>query len=137
MGALRQSAGWIDTMPGKIRLLIVDDDPLVAEFLSEGLKDFFGLIVVASNVSEARSFAAGPFAFDGIICDYDLPDGNGLDFFTWLRKEKNAAIPFLMISGKVGLISPLDAQFGFLEKPMELKAVVNGLQRLGLTQEVV
>jgi len=103
----------------RFRLLIVDDDPLQAEFLREGLKIHFSLIIVVASVTQAKSLMDGPFVFHVIVCDYRLKDGTGLDFYNWLRQKRKSEVPFLMISGKVGTISNDDPAFNFLAKPFQ------------------
>jgi two-component system, OmpR family, response regulator QseB len=114
----------------RLRLLIVDDDPLLAEFLREGLKTHFSLIMVVAGVAQAKSLMEGPFVFHAIVCDYQLADGTGIDFYTWLRKACQNPVPFLMISGKVDPISIDDPAFDFLAKPFLLPHFLEVLQRL-------
>jgi len=50
-------------------------------------------------------------SFDLIICDYHLPDGNGLDILNFVREKnkkdkKNLNVPFIMVTGNndVGIV---------------------------------
>jgi len=114
----------------RFRLLIVDDDPPVAEFLREGLETHFSLIMVVASVAQAKSLMDGPFVFHAIICDYHLADGTGLDFYNWLRQKRKCEIPFLMISGKVKPISMEDPAFDFLAKPFQPSDILEVMNRL-------
>jgi DNA-binding NtrC family response regulator len=102
----------------RLRLLIVDDDPALAEFLREGLKNHFSLIVVVAGFAQAKSLMDGPFIFHAVVCDYKLTDGTGLDFYQWLRQVRGEGMPFIMISGETGPLSQDDdPAFAFLAKP--------------------
>jgi DNA-binding response OmpR family regulator len=116
--------------PERMRLLIVDDDAELAEFLRAGLKVHFSLIMVVGTVAQAKCLLAGPFVFDLIVGDYQLPDGTGMDLYQWMRQELKTAIPFLMISGKVDpILIDGDAGFGFLGKPFELPRLLELLHQ--------
>jgi DNA-binding response OmpR family regulator len=86
---------FVDMMP---RILLVDDNPAWQEALAEYLrrKGFF--------VLEARDAASGLAVLERqpvtlIVCDYDLPDMNGLELVRLLRQlHRDAAV--LMLSGE-------------------------------------
>ncbi len=122
----------------RLRLLIIDDDPRLAEFLREGLKSQFSLVVVVAGLAQAKSLMDGPFIFHAIVCDYQLADGTGLDFYRWLRDSRGDFTPFIMISGQVEPITRDDPAFAFLGKPFGLPALCDLLsevrQRLAAPQ---
>jgi two-component system OmpR family response regulator len=118
----------------RIRLLIIDDDPELAEFLREGLKTHFSLIMVVASVAQAQCLLEGPFVFDLIVCDYELPDGTGMDFYKWLRDSRLSKAPFLMISGKVDPILIEDPAFGFLGKPFQVPRLLEVLRQFPLSK---
>lgn len=80
------------------KILIVDDDPLV-RMGTKGIFDSWGCkVFIASSVKEAEHYLSTHF--DLIICDYRLPDGDGLS----LVKKLNASsakenTPCILISG--------------------------------------
>lgn len=114
----------------RLKLLIVDDDPELAEFMRAGLKVHFSLIVVVEGVVAAKRLMEGPFVFDLIVCDYQLSDGTGMDIYQWLREVKGSHASFLMISGKVEPITVDDKSFGFLSKPFQMNKLIESLEAL-------
>jgi DNA-binding response OmpR family regulator len=115
----------------RLRLLIVDDDPALAEFLREGLKSHFSLIVVVAGLAQAKSLMDGPFVFHAIACDYQLVSGTGMDFYRWLRNVRRDPVPFIMMSGKVDPIEVEDPAFAFIAKPflpLDLCSLLEKLQ---------
>lgn len=113
----------------RFKILIVDDDPLLTEFLREALNSHFTLILVAGGLEQAKQIYSGPFAFDAIVCDYALKDGTGSSLYDWLRKEKNDHIPFLMISGKIDALHQDDPAFEFLAKPFRPEDLLSRLEK--------
>lgn len=69
-----------------MRVLIVEDDPILADGLTVGLK-LHGISaeVVGSCADGRHALAAG--SFDAIVLDIMLPDGSGLDLVDSLRTE--------------------------------------------------
>ena len=113
-----------------LRLLIVDDDQLISDFMRVGLKTHFNLIMVVTSVSEARSLMSGPFVFHAIVCDYHLEDGNGMTFYHWLRKDLHHQVPFVLISGQFRPDSNDDPAFDFLAKPFRIHELLEVLHKL-------
>ncbi len=101
-----------------LKLLLVDDDPIQTDCLRQALNSFFSLIVVAGSLEQARDLIDGPFLYDVVICDYNLPDGKGLKLLEWIRAKNRIQLPFIVITGEDQLInSQDDLYFGFMTKP--------------------
>jgi len=86
-----------------LRVLVVDDAPddaqlIVIQLEQGGFDVQFQRIDSAQGMREALEEGSH---WDAIICDYVMPSFSGLQALQIL-KEKQADIPFLMISGKVG-----------------------------------
>jgi DNA-binding NtrC family response regulator len=116
----------------KLRLLIIDDDAELTEFLGAALTSEFSLVMVASGIAQAKSLIDGPFVFHTVVCDYFLPDGSGMTLYNWLRKERNSMVPFLMISGRMETIKSKDPRFLFLSKPFSPEGLLTKLSQFKL-----
>lgn len=117
-----------------MRILLIEDDPLIADFIEKGLKEA-GHTVHAVRDGRDGLFAATGEDVDAIILDRMLPGLNGLDILKMLRAAGKAT-PVLILSslGDVdqrveGLREGAD---DYLVKPfafVELQARLEGLLR--------
>ena len=81
-----------------LRVLVVDDDMLV-RFSTAGILESWGCqIAVAEDMQEACDKYADA-NFDLIICDYRLPDGDGLVLADRIKEHCAIQPPFILISG--------------------------------------
>ncbi len=130
-------------MSGNCRILVVDDDPIVAESLADFLTREGFETATSLNSSEARAALAGR-AFGLVICDVSLPGMNGGDMLREIR-SKHPGTAVIMISGYGTIESAVEAlrhgAVDYLTKPvvdMELRAAVQrGLQQHALMSENV
>jgi len=82
------------------RILVVDDDPLVLELVSETLIRLGHQTVPAGSGLQALArLSAEPF--DLVIADIFMPGGTGLELLISMR-AKNIDIPFICVSGGDG-----------------------------------
>jgi len=117
-----------------MRLLIVEDDPELAEVLTRGFGEHDMETVHAGTLAAARSHALLGH-FDVIVLDVMLPGGSGFDLCRELRREGRAT-PILMLTARdtvddrvLGLDAGAD---DYLTKPFafrELLARVRALAR--------
>lgn len=72
-----------------IRVMIVEDDPMVRDINSKFLKKLteFHLVKAAASLLEAQKFISQN-KVDLILLDIYLPKENGIDFLKWLRKDE-------------------------------------------------
>ena len=107
------------TASGRPRVLLVDDDPEIGEFLAT-LLDLEGLEPsVAASAADALALAPGAKA---AVIDVAMPDVDGLTLCRQLRAAGFAA-PILVVSARPGADLPrLAAEAGadeFLRKPFD------------------
>jgi DNA-binding response OmpR family regulator len=119
-----------------MRILIVDDDPLIAEFVRRGLQEEGHVVDVAHDGEHGRTLALVE-PYDAVILDVVLPDAMGYDIARAIRAQKSD-VPILMLTSKnrtEDIVSGLDSGADdYLVKPFvldELKARVRALVRRG------
>ncbi len=77
------------------KILIIEDDNALSSGISLALRNDEFSFVQAKDLRSARQAVKGT-AFDLIILDINLPDGNGLDFLQDLRKT--SAVPVIILT---------------------------------------
>lgn len=73
------------------RILILEDEDSVNRGISFSLEKAGHKVVSCGTIQEAKQQAAQSKP-EIVICDINLPDGNGLEFIQWLREESNAYV---------------------------------------------
>ncbi len=118
-------------------LLIVDDDPIVAESLSELLKRQGHAVATAHNGAEALSMirdAATPFEL--VLTDINMPHADGVELLQRIHKD-HPEIVIIMITGYGSIESAVNAlklgAFDYLTKPIIDDEVLTAVGK-GLTQ---
>ena len=81
-----------------MRLLLVEDDDLLAESLAEALEDQGYRIDITARVREANALMASE-DYGLVILDLGLPDGSGLDLLERWRKE-GRQLPILALTAR-------------------------------------
>lgn len=117
-----------------MHLLVVEDDPLIASSLDQGLSPLGNTVDVFPSLAQARA-AMGQVRFDMVILDLGLPDGNGLTLLAEIRNRGDAT-PVLILTANDGVeerVRGLDlGADDYLSKPFslaELQARVRALLR--------
>lgn len=117
-----------------MRLLIVEDEPYLADSLNKELKTEGFTIDISPNVASALNAIADE-NYDILLLDLNLPDGDGLDVLRELRKyHKDTAVIIITARGEIedrvkGLNLGSD---DYISKPfsiMELTARINAVMR--------
>ena len=111
------------------RILVVDDEPSMLEFISLLLEEVGYEVTTAGSVKEGRQiFSEGDF--DLVLCDIIMPDGNGLDLLRDI-KAQNAATSVIMMTAYTSTKSAIEAMkrgaYDYVSKPFdvdELKVVI-------------
>ena len=84
------------------KILVVDDEPSMRELLAIMLRrEGFGVEVADSRATAARVLATG--AFDLVITDVKLPDGDGIEILRHLKAARD------VVSVDSGTASPFAA----------------------------
>jgi len=115
-----------------MRLLLVEDNDRLAQFVVKGLSDCgFTTDRVASLEEASAALAAG--RFDALVLDLGLPDGDGGE---WLRACRAAgeSLPTLMLTARASTgdkVKGLNAGADdYLAKPFEMAELVARLKAL-------
>ena len=117
-----------------MRLLVIEDEPRIAEILKSGLQRAGFAVDVVQLCADARE-ALALTVYDAAILDLGLPDGDGLDLLAELRSAHNG-VPVLVLTARDAVenrVSGLDAGADdYLVKPfatVELIARTKALLR--------
>ena len=81
-----------------LRVLVVDDDELVRNGTAGLLASWGCHIQVAGNLAEVRQISTDVH-FDLVVCDYRLPDGDGLALADCIDTHCDTKPAFILISG--------------------------------------
>jgi CheY-like chemotaxis protein len=126
-----------------LHCLVVDDEPMILEDLQEMLKSLgVGHVTCArSGATALAKFAAAHRPVDFILCDLNMPDGNGLQLLKSIRtgrvRQSRLDACFIILTGAADRKSieaavSLDAN-GYLVKPITLgklrQAIIRGRAR--------
>ncbi len=113
------------------RILVVDDDPVARELLSEVLQEQYS-VVVACNGAEALDSMRERLP-DTIVLDMMMPIMDGWTFLkAWRGDPAFAEIPVMVVSGEPQACED-GKQFGVhacLPKPFDMDSLLNAVGRL-------
>ncbi|WP_374652175.1 response regulator [Dongia sp.] len=115
-----------------MRLLLIEDNDRLSEFLEKGLGDAGFAVDRAGTFTEAAA-AFGASRFDAVILDLGLPDGDGL---TLLKERRTAGdrTPVLILTARDGLsdrVGGLNAGADdYLAKPFAMEELVARVKAL-------
>ncbi len=115
-------------------ILIVEDEPKIASFLSQGFQEEGHTVEVATALALARA-ACGPADFDMLIVDRMLSDGDGMELVEELR-AKGDGTPAICLTARGEIEDKVEALRGgaddYLVKPFsfeELLARIEAINR--------
>lgn len=112
------------------RLLLVDDDEALRTTLDQMVQGWAYATTTAGTFREARQTVLAQVPFTVVVCDFSLPDGDGLEFHDWLKREMQIEVPFLLISGGVPRPPAATDEYEFLAKPFRMEEFRTRLEHL-------
>jgi two-component system nitrate/nitrite response regulator NarL len=118
-----------------VRILIIDDHPLVIDGIKTMLKDetYFHIEAATKTGKEALAFLDGSPAVDIILLDINLPDTDGLKLCEQIRaKNKSVKIIGLTYVNEAGIITQLIKRGanGYLLKNMEREELIHAMNQV-------
>ena len=118
-----------DQQARRLRVLLVDDDFLIAMSSADMLADLGHEVVEAHSGGEALIHLEGSGRFDLLITDYSMPEMTGGD----LAKAARALLPdlpILIASGYAELPPGIDFEVARLGKPYTQQQLAMGIERI-------
>src|SRR5262252_8665499 len=114
-------------MAGNVKVLLVDDNPMVLEMLRHELAEITP-VHTATDGADALLKAVDDTP-DLIICDYDMPGMNGRQLLEKIKgRPGTAKIPIILLASKADISEKLkmlqDSVEDFVEKPFFLKETI-------------
>jgi len=119
-------------MDGDVRVLVVDDDPDIAQFVRTVLSKAGMHAVACFDPLEALALAARE-SFDAVVTDIEMPGMNGLEFLGRLR-ELQTELPVAVMTAHASVDYAVEAlrrnADEFMVKPVRRDDVVATVRRL-------
>lgn len=119
-----------------MRLLLVEDDPMLGAALKAGLQQDGHVVdwVQSADQADTAWIAAGrAAAYDAIVLDLGLPDGSGIDLLKRARRRRSAT-PVLIATARdrvADRIAGLDAGADdYMVKPIDLDELAARLRAI-------
>lgn len=119
-------------MPNDMRVLVVEDEPKLADFVKKGLEENACNVDIAYDGQIGKNMALSN-PYDVLVLDVNLPKINGFDLAQQLRQEQ-LSTPILMLTA-MGSINDKLVGFGagaddYLVKPFEFRELLVRLRAL-------
>lgn len=118
-----------------IKLIIIDDHPLVADGVATMLKDesYFEIVASARTGRQALNVLSGHSGCDVILLDINLPDTDGLQLCEQIRRSyPSVKIIGLTSVNEAGIISQMirKGANGYLLKDMEKEELITAINKV-------
>ncbi|MFH1154144.1 MAG: ATP-binding protein [Pseudomonadota bacterium] len=118
---------------GTEKILVIDDEPNIAELLKEMLEKIGYTVTAHTDALEAMErFRSAPKAFDLVITDMTMPGISGADIATEILRL-TPDIPVILCTGYSEIINDRKAQAigikAFLGKPISMKKLAATVRR--------
>ncbi|WP_426134728.1 response regulator transcription factor [Pseudomonas sp. PWP3-1b2] len=125
----------MNTLTSAVKVLVVDDEPLIVEELCEFLERSGFRCVPCESSQEALTRFSADAEIGLVLCDLRMPDMDGIELVQALQKVagKQRAFEAIMLTGhadKQDVIKALRAGIAdYYQKPINLEELLEGLQR--------
>jgi CheY-like chemotaxis protein len=106
------------------RILLVDDDPMVAESTVAMLEDLGHCVVVASSGASALDLIHTESPVDLVITDHAMPGMTGMELVQHIRQAR-PDVPIILATGYAELSSGEDLGIPRLEKPYPMEKLAS------------
>ncbi len=109
-------------MMQKKTILLVEDEPIVLEFLADNIRSFGYDVIEAPDAESALSMLQEGKAVDLVVTDMNLPGMSGIEL---LGEVKRAcpAVPVILMTGHCSIESFIQTKsrgvFAYINKPVE------------------
>ncbi|AWB58270.1 response regulator transcription factor [Colwellia sp. Arc7-D] len=107
-------------------ILLVEDDAVIADAISIFLSGEGLAVEHVASISHAKNIL-NKSNFDLCILDLNLPDGNGITWLTWLRKNQHS-LPVLILTASNSIDDKLtglkNGADDYLVKPFDLRELL-------------
>jgi DNA-binding NtrC family response regulator len=122
----------IETMQRQSHILIVEDEPMISEMVSEALAEDGFAVHVAATASEALRYLLAGGQVDVLFTDIDLPGGMDGGALAARVRELRPELPVVYASGKANGLRHVARVPGsiYLEKPYAPETAAAVLARL-------
>jgi PAS domain S-box-containing protein len=103
-----------------LNVLIIDDDDLVRTSTKGILESWGCSVLLAATLGEFKAMQ-NIKDFNLIICDYRLPDGNGVEIMGWIKANLKTLPMFILITGDIApdiLQGVSEQEINVLHKPV-------------------
>ena len=116
-------------------VLVVDDEPLIAEYLSQVLQDFGFATTIAGDFKTAVELIHKSLKFCAAFVDLGLTDRSGLELITELQKSQ-PSLPVILATGYAQMAENDQHEngpiFPILAKPYNADSIKKVLDSIGL-----
>jgi two-component system, OmpR family, response regulator QseB len=120
-----------------MRILVVEDDPVLSDGLKVGLGLYGATLDIVANCADGHAALAAD-DFDALVLDLMLPDGSGLDLLAALRSrgDRTPVLLLTALDDVADRIRGLDAGADdYLGKPFDLEELAARVRAISRRQE--
>jgi CheY-like chemotaxis protein len=120
----------------QIRVLVVDDEPLVRNFLRKLLEKQrkYHVLTAGSGEEALRLSRQSADTIDVLITDFEMGDMNGIQLYTQLAMERPRTA-VLFVSADADVVRGSHPDWPFLKKPFVPRDFVTKLQEVHSTPD--